>query len=708
MVDESQELRRVSWTELFSFTHIFKTWRMARHYSKLVLAFAAIALICLVGVVMDALWSWGGATARIGDVVAYHTAPNSAVYARQTAEAQQEADDALVGWMSRMPRHAWTLKPVLDTYSNEGGSTGAFRTQLEEAITAWQGKNPDAEPAPADRTALARQVAESRRDVWGRYREQVASMLRIAKRLVDAADDQAENQIEALPKEDRKAAEAQLSRDVHAAERALWKLRVALIEQRREALFGRGVFEVLAEYEQHCIANAFDAVGQGRIFSGAGRVLLDRQSRGVFEDDEPPPVVVEPSPAAEDVPADGEAITGDADVDVADRPPVAAVGPDEAAATAEALQDVEVEPMAAPTPYAPTTAQAEPVGLVGWLILMLAGLVWLAGAHWLYAIVFGVLSLSIWALFGGATARIAALHAAQEVTIPMGEALMFSANKFFSFVTAPLLLLAIIFGLGILLGLGGLLSAIPFAGAVLRIIFALLFGLILIVGGAITFVTIGLLAGFPLMYPAIAVEGSDSFDAISRSFSYVFGRPWRYALYFLVSAVYGTICYVFVRLFAYGTLLATHVFVSQGFFGLGLNTQEAPELAESAGLMDLLWGRPTFGNLSGTFHLAALDGWWNLATAWILRAWVFVVVGLVAAFVLSFAVSAFTNIYFLLRRKVDATDLDDVYVEDVPEDYGTFETEPAESETSEDQTSTEDTPAEDGEDDEAGQERPQE
>ena len=37
----------------------------------------------------------------------------------------------------------------------------------------------------------------------------------------------------------------------------------------------------------------------------------------------------------------------------------------------------------------------------------------------------------------------------------------------------------------------------------------------------------GTVGGFGLMYPTVAVEGSDSFDAISRSFSYVFARPWR-------------------------------------------------------------------------------------------------------------------------------------------------------------------------------------
>ena len=40
-----------------------------------------------------------------------------------------------------------------------------------------------------------------------------------------------------------------------------------------------------------------------------------------------------------------------------------------------------------------------------------------------------------------------------------------------------------------------------------------------------TLILLGLTGGFNLMYPTIAVEGSDSFDAISRSFSYVYARP---------------------------------------------------------------------------------------------------------------------------------------------------------------------------------------
>jgi hypothetical protein len=44
--------------------------------------------------------------------------------------------------------------------------------------------------------------------------------------------------------------------------------------------------------------------------------------------------------------------------------------------------------------------------------------------------------------------------------------------------------------------------------------------------------------------------------------------------------------------------------------------------------------------------------------------WVAIVVGLVAAYMLTYFASSTTAIYYILRRRVDATDLDDVYVEE--------------------------------------------
>ena len=54
---------------------------------------------------------------------------------------------------------------------------------------------------------------------------------------------------------------------------------------------------------------------------------------------------------------------------------------------------------------------------------------------------------------------------------------------------------------------------------------------VVLVGGLVVMLlTLGILGGFNLLYPTMAVEGSDSFDALSRSFAYVYARPcaWRF------------------------------------------------------------------------------------------------------------------------------------------------------------------------------------
>jgi len=49
----------------------------------------------------------------------------------------------------------------------------------------------------------------------------------------------------------------------------------------------------------------------------------------------------------------------------------------------------------------------------------------------------------------------------------------------------------------------------------------------------------------------IAYEGSDCFDSTSRSFSYLFARPWRTLFYDFIAFVYGFICFLFVWFFAF-------------------------------------------------------------------------------------------------------------------------------------------------------------
>ena len=50
--------------------------------------------------------------------------------------------------------------------------------------------------------------------------------------------------------------------------------------------------------------------------------------------------------------------------------------------------------------------------------------------------------------------------------------------------------------------------------------------------------------------------------------------------------------------------------------------------------------------------------------------WVYLVVALLGAYAISFYFSVNTCIYYLMRREVDATELDDVYLEQSDEDFG--------------------------------------
>lgn len=287
---------------------------------------------------------------------------------------------------------------------------------------------------------------------------------------------------------------------------------------------------------------------------------------------------------------------------------------------------------------------------------------WLVSQHTVYFILFVVLFSIVWAIFGGAIARIAAVHVARDEKISLTGALRFSTGKFLSFIFAPIIPLVIVLVVGIVVAIGGLVGNIPYVGPILV---GLLFFLALAAGFVMTLVLLGTAGGFNLMYPTIAVEGSDSFDAISRSFSYVYARPWRMLFYTLVAVVYGALCYLFVRFFLGIMLILTHYFVGWGMFadtGAG----------KSLDLWNMLWPPPQSHGL--TYHIDTVNlDWGHSAAAHLLAFWIYLTAGVLGAFAISFYFSANTIIYYLMRREVDATELDDVYLEQTDEEF----TEPA-------------------------------
>jgi hypothetical protein len=79
-----------------------------------------------------------------------------------------------------------------------------------------------------------------------------------------------------------------------------------------------------------------------------------------------------------------------------------------------------------------------------------------------------------------------------------------------------------------------------------------------------------------------------------------------------------------------------------------------------------MWAQPSFGSLRPHIDLASCSTTEQITGA-LITCWVFLLVGLIYAFAISFYFSASTVIYCLLRRDVDATDLEDVYLDEYEE-----------------------------------------
>jgi hypothetical protein len=279
---------------------------------------------------------------------------------------------------------------------------------------------------------------------------------------------------------------------------------------------------------------------------------------------------------------------------------------------------------------------------------------WLIRTHPFFFILFSVWFLLIWSVFGGAIARIAAVHVARDEKISVRQAIRFSMNKLLSFAFAPLIPLLILLVIGVIVAAGGLLLYIPVVGPILL---SVLFFLALIAGLVMALVLLGLVGGFTLMYPTVAVEGSDSFDAISRSFSYVFARPWRMLFYTLIAVVYGALTYLFVKYFVWLILALAHYFVSWWLKG-------QPET-----YWPVMFPPPNSESLPYDVNYAGLK-WSEDTAAFVISFWVYLAIGLVGAYAISYFFSVNTIIYYLMRREVDATELEDVYVEETEDEFG--------------------------------------
>jgi hypothetical protein len=264
--------------------------------------------------------------------------------------------------------------------------------------------------------------------------------------------------------------------------------------------------------------------------------------------------------------------------------------------------------------------------------------------HYVYSTIFILIILVVAPIAGGAICRIAALQFARGEKPGLTEALTFSTRRFFSLFAAPLTPVGIIIFIGLFIFVLGLIGNIPWVG---QLLVGICMPLTLLAGGLMAMVIIGAIFGFNLMFPAVAYDDSDCFDAISRALSYVYAKPWRMGFYTVLAAFYGAICYLFARFFTFLLLWVSHRTLQLGI--LGDNSK-----------LDVIWPKPSFAQFFGNGSLTPAN-WTESIAAFLVHLFVLAMAGLLVSFVVSFYFSANTVIYSLMRNRVDRTAIEDVY-----------------------------------------------
>lgn len=301
----------------------------------------------------------------------------------------------------------------------------------------------------------------------------------------------------------------------------------------------------------------------------------------------------------------------------------------------------------------------------------------------LYLLLIILWAVLTWAYFGGAICRMAAVQLSRNEKVGLREALGFARSRVRSFFFAPFLPLLFIGLLTFFLIIFGILIGHTyFFGDIFLV--PLFWPIVLVFGLIMAVVLVGLV-GYPLMNPTIATEGTDSFDALSRSYSYVYQAPWHYLWYSFLALVYGAVLIFFVGLM--GSLM-----VYLGKWGLS----QAPWLGSSRPDRDrephylFVWAPTSFGwrdllisdSRFAERKIAISPGGVvtsgyemskpymenmsipNYIGAVFVTIWVYLFFLLIVGFGYSYFWTASTLIYLLMRRHVDETDMDEVYLED--------------------------------------------
>jgi hypothetical protein len=308
----------------------------------------------------------------------------------------------------------------------------------------------------------------------------------------------------------------------------------------------------------------------------------------------------------------------------------------------------------------------------------------LTGRGFLQLLLCCLWALVVWGVFGGAISRIAALKLTRDEAPGFVAALKYAVSKLSSYSLAPLMALAGAGVFAIQLVVLGLLMQL----SLIAMLVGLAWGFVLLLGFLMAILLIGALVGWPLMWATVSVEGTDAFDALSRSYAYTYQRPWRLLWYVLFAGFLAAVSMFVVRLFA-----ASAIELGNWSVDWGLDRQTmvdvvkpplppppeppvAPPIATPAEValaaqgeepvavpvtpepapLDLPPAEPAATNEPTETRSAA-----RRIAAWGVDRWKLLLNALAAGYQAGFLWVSAVGVYLLLRRDIDGVEMNEVY-----------------------------------------------
>ncbi len=252
-----------------------------------------------------------------------------------------------------------------------------------------------------------------------------------------------------------------------------------------------------------------------------------------------------------------------------------------------------------------------------------------------YFLMGGLWTLCLWSFVAAVVTRLAGVELATDRRLSLRSAVKHAARNIAAYLGAPLYPQA-----------GVVIVALPLIvlGVLMRadvgvLLAGIIWPLALVAGFILSVLLLGLLFGWPLMWPVISLEEQgDAFEALSRSYSFALQKPLHYLFYVAVGSILGAFGVLFVFTFAEGVLALTSWGINWG----------------SGNPRAIALFQPTPTALGST----ARGG------IWLINLWSGLIRTIALAFSFSFFWCAMSGIYLLLRRDVDQTEFDDVYIDE--------------------------------------------